>query len=226
MTIHEEKLTLEASDGFKFDAFVARADGQAKGGLIILQEIFGVTDQLKGVARSYAADGYDAVVPAMFDRTAPNTVIPFDTPDRGREIALNLEPEKVLLDAQAAVGAVNHRSGVSIIGFCWGGGQAMRLACRLELACAVAFYGTSLEKHLADNPNGPNCPMLFHFGADDAYTPPHVIEAVRTAIPAATIDIYQAGHAFANDARPSYVAAAAVPACAKTLEFLSQHHKA
>ncbi|MBT6094482.1 MAG: dienelactone hydrolase family protein [Rhodospirillaceae bacterium] len=224
MTVQEETLALEASDGFQLEGFVARATGQAKGGLVVLQEIFGVTDQLKAVARSYAEDGYDAIVPAMFDRALPHTVVPFDTPDRGRDIALNLDPEKVLLDVQAAMATVDGGSGVSIIGFCWGGGQAMRLACTLDLACSIAFYGTALEKHLANNPGGPKCPMLFHFGDTDDHSPAHVIDAVRDAIPAAAVEIYPAGHAFANDARSTYVEAAAASARQRTLEFLNQHH--
>lgn len=227
MPVIEEMIVLSASDGFNLDAFVARADGKAKGAVIILQEIFGVTDQLKAVARSYAGDGYDAIVPAFFDRTTPQTVIPFDTPEAGRDIALALDPGKVLLDTQAAKDAVNSDAGVSIIGFCWGGGQAFRLACQMDLTSSIAYYGTALEMHMSKNPDGPKCPMLFHFGETDDHTPANVIDAVRGAVPSAAVDMYAAGHAFANDARPTvYDEASAVKARQRTLEFLNQHHGA
>jgi len=221
----EETVVLTAADGFNLDAFVARADGQAKGGLIVLQEIFGVTDQLKSVARAYAADGYDTIVPALFDRASPKTVVPFDNPAQGRDLALNLDPDKVVLDVAAAKDAVETGNGVSLIGFCWGGGQALRLAARLDLTSAIAYYGTALEKHIAASPGGPKCPMLFHFGETDDHTPPQVIDAVRAAVPAAEVNVYAAGHAFANDARSAvFVAAAAETARQRTLAFLNQHH--
>jgi len=225
LSVHEELMVLNAADGYKLDGFIARAAGQKKGGVVILQEIFGVTDQLKSVARSYAEDGYDTIVPALFDRISPQTVVPFDTPIKGRDMALSLDPDKVQLDVSAAVEAVDSGAGVSLIGFCWGGGQAFRLACTLKLKSSIVFYGTSLEKHLSDCPNGPNCPVLFHFGETDDHSPPEIIDAVRTAIPSAEIIIYKAGHAFANDARPAvYVEEAAIRARQRTLEFLNQNH--
>jgi len=118
MTGSGEMATLTASDGHELEAFVARAEGTAKGGLIILQEIFGVTDQLKSVARSYAADGYDTIVPALFDRVSPRTVVPFDDPDGGRAIMSQLDNEQVVLDVEAARAHVDNGRGVSVLGFC------------------------------------------------------------------------------------------------------------
>ncbi len=226
MAIEDEMVVLNASDGFKLDAFIARPEGNPKGGVVVLQEIFGATDQLKTVARTYAEDGYTAIVPAVFDRKSPQTVIPFDTPEKGRDLAMSLDPGEVLMDVAAAVAAVDTGAGVSLIGFCWGGGQAMRLACHLELTSSVAYYGTALAMHMANNPGGPNCPMLFHFGESDEHTPAEVIDAVRDAMPTAGIEMYDAGHAFANDARATFVEAAASAARGLTLAFLNQHHGA
>ncbi len=220
-----EIVKLRSSDGFEFEGFVARADGQPKGGVVILQEIFGATDQLKSVAESYAADGYDAIVPALFDRASPQTVVPFTEAERGRDMAFGLDPEKVALDVAAAADAVNRGNGVSLIGFCWGGGQALRLACSLDLKSAISFYGTALKNHIGNCPDGPNCPMYFHFGETDDHSPPDVIAAVREAIPEAKVDIYAAGHAFANDARPDfYVEDATKTARARTLDYLNEVH--
>lgn len=224
MAITEKMERIEASDGFVLDAFLASPAGSRKGGLVILQEIFGVTDQLKSVARSYAEDGYETIVPALFDRHARGTVVPFDTPDVGRDImnGIDADRETLLKDVAAAVKAVDGPGGVSVLGFCWGGGVAYGAACALDLRGAVSFYGTRLPTYLEKT---PKCDMLFHFGeTDTANTPPEVIEAVKKTVPDAETYVYAAGHAFANDARKTYVAAAAEPARERTLAFLDRHH--
>jgi len=212
-----------AEDGFTFDAYEARPEAGSKGGLVILQEIFGVTDQMKSVARKYAEQGYDAIVPALFDRAAPKTVVPFSEGPRGLEIAKSLNPDQTKMDIAASAKAVDTGKGVSVLGFCLGGGQALRMAQGLELTSAIAFYGTRLQTILG----APlKCPMMFHFGETDDHSPPEVIEAVRVAIPEAEIHLYPAGHAFANDARDTYVADAAKLAHERTITFLNKHHNA
>jgi carboxymethylenebutenolidase len=198
--IVEEMTTLTAADGFSLDAFHAYPKQGAKGGLVILQEIFGLTDQLKSVVRSYAADGYDTILPCLFDRVAPNTVVPFNDPNRGRDMAYGLALDKVMLDVAAAVQRVQNDHDVSVLGFCWGGGVIVRAAAELDLRCAIAFYGTRLPTYLDQV---PKCPLQFHFGATDPNSPPETIEAVRRAFPSAETYVYDAGHAFANDARPA-----------------------
>ncbi|NQW00172.1 MAG: dienelactone hydrolase family protein [Rhodospirillales bacterium] len=216
--------TITSEDGFTFEGYKVSPQGTSLGGVVILQEIFGVTDQLKTVAQFYADNGYTAIVPALFDRHTRGLVVPFDQGPTGREIALGLDPATVRKDVAAAAKAVDTGAGVSLVGFCWGGGQAYRLACSLELTSAVAFYGTALAKHMENNPEGPLCPMLFHFGETDELTPPAVIAAVREAAPAAEVHVYAAGHAFANDVRANYVEAAATLAKQRTLDFLKNHH--
>jgi carboxymethylenebutenolidase len=219
---NEAMVQLKASDGFTLGAFEANAGDKRLGGVVILQEIFGVTDQLKSVARNYAKEGFDAIVPALFDRATPNTVVPFDQPDRGRDTMMGLDKAKVMLDIAAAVERLNRGKGVSVMGFCWGGGLALRSAGELALTSAVSFYGTMLQNYLG---KPPKCPMLFHFGATDTHSPPEVIEAVKKAIPSAETHTYEAGHAFANDARPNfYVKAAADMAHERTLAFLRKVH--
>jgi len=221
--ISEQMVRVTAQDGFTFEAFEARPQGESKGGIVILQEIFGMTDQLKSVARKYAAQGFDAILPACFDRAQPGTVVPFSEGLRGRDIALALDPEKVALDIKASIQAVETGKGVSIMGFCWGGGQAVRLAALLEPTSAIAFYGTALQNHLK---SPPKCPALFHFGDTDDHTPPEVIEMVRETMPQAEVNLYSAGHAFANDARETHVPDAASLAHERTVDFLNKVHQA
>jgi carboxymethylenebutenolidase len=222
--VSEGSVRLTASDGHELDAFSARPDGESRGGLVILQEIFGVTDQLKGIARRYAAEGFTTLVPALFDRQAPGTVVPFDEGGRGRELMDGSDPAEALLDIDAAARHAGGAKGASVMGFCWGGGLALRAAIGLDLKGAVAFYGTRLDTIL-----GPSvrCPMQFHFGATDTHTPPETVAAVREKAPGAEVHIYEAGHAFANDARPAvYVADAAKLAHERALEFLKRVHPA
>ncbi len=219
----EETIKLTAADGHSFEAFHAAPKQPCKGGLVVLQEIFGLTDQLKSVVRSYAGDGYDTIFPCVYDRVSPGTVIPFNEPDRGRDLAYGLPLDKVMLDVAAAVQQVQNNHGVSVLGFCWGGGVIVRAAAELNLRGAIAFYGTRLPTYLSLK---PKCALLFHFGKTDPNSTPEIIEQVRKAFPSAETHIYEAGHAFANDVRPAYVEAAAKTARARTLEFLGKHHQA
>jgi carboxymethylenebutenolidase len=217
----EAMVRLTAADGFSLDAFKATSGADRIGGLVILQEIFGLTDQLRSVARFFARNGFDAIVPSLMDRASPGTVVPFNEPDRARELMFAIPWEKTVQDIAAAAKAVEGKGGVSVLGFCLGGGLALRAASELTLASGVSYYGTRLGA-LLDKP--PRCPMLFHFGATDTHSPPEVIEAVKKAIPAAETHAYQAGHAFANEARTTYVKDAAESAHARTLEFLRKVH--
>jgi carboxymethylenebutenolidase len=220
--IAEETITLNAADGHKLQAFHAKPKGESKGGLVILQEIFGITDQLKGVARGYARDGYDAIIPAVFDRVKPGTVFGFDQAEPGREMAYGLALDKVMLDCTAAIAKVQSDRGVSILGFCWGGGVILRAAAELDLRGAIAFYGTRLPTYLD---NKPKCPLLFHFAKTDPNSTPEIIAQVLKAFPDAESYIYDAGHAFANDARPVYNAECAKLAHERTRAFLEKVHK-
>lgn len=224
--IIETTIKLKAADGFSFEAFQAKPKqgGQGgQGGLVVLQEIFGLTDQLKGVVRAYARDGYDTIFPCVYDRVAPGTVVPFSEPDRGRDMAYGLPLDKAMLDIAAAVEHVRGKHGVSILGFCWGGGVIIRAAAEFDLRGAIAFYGTRLPTYLDQK---PKCPLLFHFGATDPNSTPETIEAVRRAFPSAETYVYEAGHAFANEVRPPYNEAAAKLARSRTIEFLRKHHQA
>lgn len=221
--IVEETVKLTAADGFSLEAFRVHPKQGSKGGLVILQEIFGLTDQMKSVVRSYARDGYDTIFPCLFDRVASGTVVPFSDPNRGRDMAYGLDLEKVMLDVAAVAAHVKGPHGVSVLGFCWGGGVIVRAAAELDLRGAIAFYGTRLPTYLH---YVPKCPVLFHFGATDPNSTPEIIEAVRKAIPTAETYIYEAGHAFANDVRPTYVESAAKLARSRTIEFLSKVHQA
>ena len=219
--IVEQSVRLTAADGFQFGAYRATPRERSCGGLVVLQEIFGLTEQMKSVVRSYAAEGYDTIFPCLFDRVSPGLVVPFNEAERGRDLAYGLDLDKAMRDIAATAECVRGPHGVSILGFCWGGGVIVRAAAELDLRGAIAFYGTRLPTYLHFR---PRCPLLFHFGATDPNSPPETIEAVRKAFPQAETYVYEAGHAFANDVRPTYVPEAAQSARERTLAFLRRHH--
>ena len=222
MGSRERVVSLEAADGFEFDAFSVRAEGESRGGLVILHEPFGVTDQLKSVARSYAADGFDVCIPALFDRVAPRTVLPFDAREEGVALTHALDIEETMLDIDVARDHADQGNGTSVLGFCFGGGLALAAATRLSLIAAVSYTGASLTAYL-NAP--PKCPLLFHFGdTDTTLAPPQVVEQVKAAIPDAETHIYAAGAAFANDALETYIPEAATKARQRSLAFLIKYH--
>lgn len=198
------------------------AKGDARGSLVILQEIFGITEQLKGVARYYAEQGYSVAIPALFDRFERGCVVPFDQAPKGRDMMLAADLETTVQDIDAAVQEMARDGGkVGVIGFCWGGGLALRAAQKLEIGGAIAFYGTRLPQYL-DCPL--KAPVLGHFGTKDDHVPAEMLAEAQAYLPELEVHMYEAGHAFANDARPeSYDAAAASLAHERTEAFLTKH---
>lgn len=217
--------TLTANDGHEFECWMVPAVGPAQGGLVILQEIFGITDQLKGVADRYAAQGLNVAIPALFDRQERGAVIPFDQAARGSALRGKISVTEALIDTRAAVDALAAKGGkVAVMGFCWGGGLALGAALGFDIACAVSFYGTRLTEFLGPEQTAP---VLGHFGIHDDHTPAAVLDEVRAALPRLDMFIYDAGHAFANEMRPTvYARAAATLAHQRTAAFLAQHLRA
>lgn len=105
------------------------------------------------------------------------------------------------------------------MGFCRDGGLAVRAAQVLDIDAGIAFYGT----RLADRMNAPlKAPFLAHFGARDDHAPEDLRNQVIAYFPGIEAHVYDAGHAFANDARPAHVPEAADLAHARTEAFLKR----
>lgn len=214
---------LTAADGHVLDCWIEPAEGPRKGGIVLLQEIFGVTDQLKGVARRYAALGYEVAIPALFDRQEKGAVIPFSEAPRGRDLMLAADLGQTMTDIDAAVQALKAGGGkVAVIGFCWGGGLAIRAAQVLDIAAAVPFYGTRLPAYQI----APlRAPVMGHWGAEDSHVPADMLDAARAYFPEMEVHVYDgAGHAFANEARPADFRPDATEAAHRRTEaFLAAH---
>jgi carboxymethylenebutenolidase len=219
---------LTSADGFVFPAYVARPAGQPRGGVVVLQEIFGVNSHIRSVADGYAAAGYLAVAPSTFHRVKPGVDLGYATADMEAGMALKAAVEAlpapgVLQDIQAAIRHAAQAGKVGIVGFCWGGLLTWRAACMLEgLAAAAPYYGGGMTTpdELARQ---PKVPVLAHFGDQDHWIPMTGVEALRKAHPEVEVQVYHANHGFNCDQRGSYDAAAATLARERTLAFFASH---
>jgi len=215
--------TLQAADGHRLAAYRAVPAGKPRGALVVVQEIFGVNSHIRAVADGYAADGWLAIAPAMFDRVERGIELGYTPADieRGRELKGGCSNDHALLDIAAAVDTVRSAGKVAVIGYCWGGTLAWLAACRQPgLSAAVSYYGGGIGEMIDLT---PRCPVLAHFGERDASIPLSVPEALRTAHPDVEIHIYPAGHGFNCDQRGSFDAASAKLARERSLAFLKTH---
>ena len=216
-------LTITAADGHAFSAYIARPGGTPRGALVVVQEIFGVNSHVRAVADAYAADGYLAIAPALFDRVERGVELGYTEDDiaRGRKLKEASGNAKPLLDIAAAMLHVKHAGRVGIVGYCWGGLLSWLAACELDgLAASVPYYGGGIPDHAARQ---PRCPVMAHFGERDTIIPMPSVEAFRHAQPGITVHVYAAGHGFNCDHRGSFDAASAALARQRSLAFLREH---
>jgi carboxymethylenebutenolidase len=216
-------IDLKAADGFTLTAYRADPAGTTRGALVVAQEIFGVNSHIRSICDGYAADGYVAIAPALFDRYERGVDIGY-TPDdiaRGRELKAKAKIDAALSDIAAARDAVAAAGKVGVIGYCWGGYVAWMTASRLSgFACSVPYYGGGMLEAVGEQ---PRCPVMAHFGERDAGIPVDGVKKFAAAHPEAKVFIYAADHGFNCDQRGSYDATAAKLARERTLAFLRQH---
>ncbi len=211
---------LTAADGHELQAWQATPEGTPKAGLVVIQEIFGVTDHIRQVTDGFAADGYLAIAPALFDRIAPDIRLDYSEVERGRDTMMKLDLDKVIEDVAAAVDAVRNAGKVATVGYCWGGAIADLAACRLDIDAAVAYYGRMIVNWLDEK---PRCPVMYHFGGRDPLIPPEMVEQICDARPDGECFVYpNAGHGFNCDERADFDPDAAALARQRTLEFFDR----
>ncbi|MES2938164.1 MAG: dienelactone hydrolase family protein [Pseudomonadota bacterium] len=219
---------LRAADGFMCPAYVAHPEGPLRGGMVVVQEIFGVNAHIRAVADGYAAQGYLAVAPATFERVRRGVELGYGPHDRAIGSALkksveSLPPPGVLPDLQAAVQHASHGGKVGIVGYCWGGLQVWRAACELDgLSAAVPYYGGGMTTE-AEIARKPRVPVLAHFSDRDNFIPLDSVEAFRRAHPEVEVHIYPADHGFNCDHRGAWNAESAALARERTLAFFARH---
>jgi carboxymethylenebutenolidase len=217
-------IRLSTRDGHSLDAYLGRPAARPRGGLVIAQEMYGVNSYLRSVCDFYAAQGYVAIAPALYDRRERNLTYTYTKADHDRAqrtyTAWNLE--HAIADLDAARDAITDAGRIGIIGFCWGGSLAWLSACRSDYACAVSYYG-SMIPDLANE--RARCPVIAHIGDRDTSLPPERVALFRAAQPSIPVHIYEgAPHGFDNENRTErYHPAAHKLARERTLQFLAQH---
>jgi carboxymethylenebutenolidase len=215
-----DTVQLKAADGHLFDAYRATPAGRPLGGIVVVQEIFGVTAHMQAVTRTFAAAGFVAIAPALFDRVQRKADIPYADIAAGREIVQKLRGEQTLMDLKAAISALAPFGKVGMVGYCWGGTTTYIAACHLPLAAAVSYYGGRLPAVLDHT---PRCPVMFHFGERDEHIPPGDVEKVKKAYPMGHYYLYPAGHGFNCTERASYEPKSAALALERSLDFFHRH---
>jgi len=199
-----ERMTM--SDGAAIAVYRALPEGERRGGLVLVQEIFGVTEHIRELCDEYAADGYEVLAPALFDREHPGFEAGYTGPEfeRAAELARTLHPfDLSLKDVQTCVDALAAAGPVFVVGYCYGGSVAWFSATRLTGVAAASGYYGSLIPGAKDEE--PKVPVVLHFGRHDSGIPMEGVEAViAKAWPLATVHVYEAGHGFNSDRRKDY----------------------
>ena len=214
------KISLTASDGFKLDAYRADPSGKPKGGIVLIQEIFGVNHHIQALVDEWGKAGYAVIGPAMYDRAEKGVDLGYDEEGRqkGMAVRAKLDPAKQVLDYQAAAAALTGVGRIAIIGYCYGGTVAWQGATSGPFDAAVCYYGGGIADMLNAD---AKCPVLMHFGEKDQGIPLDKVAKIKAAKPYAVVDIYKdAGHGFVCDERPSFQKAATDLARQRTAAFL------
>lgn len=217
------QLELETADGHVLHALRIDPEGPPRGGVVVVQEIFGVNRHIRGVASRFAAMGYATIAPALFDRVERGVELGYDEEGfvRGRELVGQLTPQGMLADLGAAVAAVAEAGKVGMVGYCFGGAVVWVAAAQLPgIACAVSYYGSRI---LSYREQSPRVPVQLHVGERDASFPVDEARAIAAAHEGVELHAYDAGHGFDCDHRADFDAEAAAVALQRTLAFFAQH---
>ncbi len=220
-----EQISLTALDGFEFGAYRADPEGTAKGGVVVVQEIFGVNVHIRAVCDRYAEAGYLAIAPAIYDRIEPGLELGYESDNlaRGQQISGRCDMTDVIADVAAAADAAAEAGKVGIVGYCWGGRIVYIAACRLagRLACASGYYGAKIVQYLDET---PAVPLVLHFGTLDSSIPLTDVERIGHAHPEIAVHLYEgADHGFNCDLRGQYNAEAAALSLERTLALFAKH---
>ena len=217
-------IQISARDGHELDAYLARPASTPRGGIVIGQEMYGLTDYLRDTCDFFATQGYAAIAPALYDRRERGLVLEYNKAnhDLAQTIYKKWNWDHALDDLDAGKQAIAEAGHIAIVGYCWGGTLAWLAACRRAYKIAVAYYGSMMPDFATEK---PRCPVECHIGAADTTMPPARIELFRQAQPNIPIHMYPgAEHGFDNPSRANrYHGVACKLARERTLAFLAQY---
>ncbi|HEY3637444.1 MAG TPA: dienelactone hydrolase family protein [Rhizomicrobium sp.] len=211
---------MRMSDGAEIGVYHADPVGPRRGGVVLIQEIFGVTDHIKEQCDIYASQGYEVLGPSLYDREAPGFQVGYGPEDMQKAVRIARVEHPFDLsikDSQACIDALKDKGPVFIVGYCYGGSVAWAAACRCDsLAAASGYYGGKIGEMTEET---PRCPTILHFGRHDSHIPLEIGETVKRLHPDVMVYLYDAGHGFNSDRRSDYNETAAALARERTLEL-------
>jgi len=216
-----EQINLPTTRTQCIGAYLAQPEGKPKGGIVVIQEIFGVNAHMRCVADRFAEHGYTAIAPAFFDHLETGVELDYDSGGyaRGKQLATELGLDRALEDVASAAEAIASAGKIGTVGYCWGGTVALLSALRLGLP-SVSYYGARNLPFLHEMPKAP---VMFHFGEKDKSITSEMVAAHREALPQMETFTYPADHAFNRDVGAQYDEASARLAMQRTLAFFEKH---
>ena len=226
-----QEITLAASDGGRFAAYLALPARLPAPGLIVLPEVFNSNPHIRSVADGYAADGFIALSPDVFWRQEAANYLPYTDEGRAKARALwaQLDTDQFARDLGDMIAALRARPDctgkVGVMGFCLGGKFAYLASTRLPIEAAVSYYGVQIDQHL-DEASRRSCPLLMHFASDDPHVPPETVAAIQKRMAGSQgVDIHVypgTEHGFNRQGYPPYNEKAAAEARARTLAHFAK----
>jgi carboxymethylenebutenolidase len=223
------KIEIKTGTGSGMSGYLALPENPKGPGILVVQEIFGVNSHIKQVADLYAAAGFVALAPDAFWRVEPGAELGYTPPDiqKGMALAKKLDPAQSLADMEAALVTLRHlpqcASKVGVVGYCFGGTVAYKLATSDKVDAAVGYYGGGIAQAL-DSAKNLHCPLMLHFGEKDGHITMDLVDKIKTALKDVghvEVFVYKgADHGFNCDQRPSYDRASAMLAFGRSYCFL------
>lgn len=216
-----ESIKLNSTGMHCIGAYMAKPQGTPKGGIVVVQEIFGVNAHIRSLVDGFAEAGYTAIAPAFFDHVENDVELDYDAEGiaRGRTLSGALDIDQVMADVGSAADSIQSAGKIGVVGYCWGGSIALLSASRLGLP-GVSYYGARNVAWLHERFTAP---LQFHFGEKDRSIPPAAIERHRECLADAEIYLYPAGHGFNCDLRKDFAPKSAALARERTLAFFEKN---
>ena len=211
----------QMDDGVSLRVYRADPQGTPRAGIVIMHEGFGMNDHIRAMCERYAAEGYLALAPALYDRIEKGVEVPgYSDEDqaKGRKLRQGVEWDRSVEDMRAVAELAREAGRVGVVGYCWGGSFAWLAATRCGVDAAVSYYGGHITQFIDER---PGCPVMAHFAEHDVHVPPESASLVEQRYPGVPVYLYDAGHGFNCDARADYDAVSAALAQQRTFEFFA-----
>ncbi|MBW4692089.1 MAG: dienelactone hydrolase family protein [Lyngbya sp. HA4199-MV5] len=228
-----QTVTIPAFSGGSFSAYLATPSTQPEAGIVLIQEVLGVNENMRRTADEYAREGYVVLVPDLYWRLEPGVELDSEIKEqwtKAFELLKAFDLDNGIEDLKASLAFLRQyptsTGKVGSVGFCLGGKLAYFMAVRTDADANVGYYGVDIDKNLAEATKIQK-PLLLHMGENDEYVPPSAQATIQQALkdnPLVTIYRYEGvNHGFSRAGSFAYRQAAAELAHDRTLALLRQH---